>query len=154
MSTLLRKITIKNLGFGITDIKEAVKETGQASLAKIVGVTQTATPGQTDKGSFLKFGGSFKAVNNVTGEIFESSTCILPNFVAESMAAALENTSELEFGLEIGARAVENSVTGYEFVVLPLVETKPSDKMQELLKIAGIGENTPAIEAPKKGAKK
>lgn len=154
MSTLLRKITIKNLGFGVADIKEAVKETGSASLAKIVGLTTTATPGQTDKGSFIKFGGTFKAVNNVTGEIFESSTCILPNFVAEPMASALENTTELEFGLEIGARAVENSVTGYEFVVRPLIETKPSDKMQALLDVAGIETNAPKIEAPKASKKK
>jgi hypothetical protein len=120
---------------------------------KIVGVTTSAEPGQTPLGEYLKLKGQFTAINADTGEVFNAATCILPNFISDTLAEALKTSNEVEFGVEIGARAKSSSVTGYEFTVTPLVEAKPSDAMQRLLDLAAV-ETAPRLEAPKKSSKK
>lgn len=154
---LLRKLTIKTAGFDVANVKAALGENKTADLLKIVGVTTEARPGQTDKGEFIKFGGQFRAVNLQTGEAFEASTAIFPNFIADSLAAALAQSQEVEFGILIGAKANATSVTGYEYTVRPLVEAKVSDKLGALIAAAGLDAPTalpaPAAEAPAKPAK-
>ena len=149
---MLRKITIKNCGFDKAAIRALLKDQDSVELLRVVGNTTSATPGQTDLGEFVKLGGTFKAVNIQTGEVFDSSTCILPNFVSEQLAAALQSSPEVDFGLSIGAKVAE-SVTGYEYTVRPLVEPKVSDKLGALIEAAGI--NKPiAIEGGKGKQKK
>ena len=135
---LLRKLTIKTAGFDTTAVKAALGDNKTADLLKVVGITTEARPGQTDKGEFIKFGGQFRAVNLQTGELFESATAIFPNFIADSLAAALAQSQEVEFGILIGAKANATSVTGYEYTVRPLVEAKVSDKLGALIAAAGL----------------
>lgn len=134
---ILRKITLKTTGFDKAGITAALGDQRATELLRVVGVTTSAAPGQTDLGEFLKLHGTFKAINVHTGEAFESTVAILPNFIAQSLAAALESSPEVEFGLSIGAKTAK-SVTGYEFTVRPLVEAKPSDKMAALIEAAGM----------------
>lgn len=159
---ILRKLTIKTAGFDIASVKAALGENKTADLLKVVGVTTEARPGQTDKGEYIKFGGTFRAVNLQTGETFESATAIFPNFIAESLATALSQSQEVEFGLLIGAKANSTSVTGYEFTVRPLIEAKVSDKMGALIAAAGLdapvalpapAESTAPAPAPAKSSK-
>jgi len=159
---LLRKLTIKTAGFDVSAVKAAIGDNKTADLLKIAGITTEARPGQTDKGEFVKFGGTFRAVNLQTGETFESATAIFPNFIAESLAAALAQSQEVEFGILIGAKANATSVTGYEYTVRPLVEAKVSDKLGALIAAAGLdapvalpapAAQAPAAEAPAKPAK-
>lgn len=134
---LLRKITISTCGLNKDEIKKAV--TGKKTtvdLLKVVGITTKAQSGQTDKGEFLKLSGTFKAVNLLTGEVFDSSSCILPNFVSEPLAVALDASNEVEFAILIGAKEDVTSVVGYQFTVKPLVESKPTDKLEALMNAA------------------
>ena len=108
---LLRKLTIKTAGFDVTAVKAALADNKTADLLKVVGITTEARPGQTEKGEFIKFGGTFRAINLQTGEVFEASTAIFPNFIADSLAAALAQSQEVEFGILIGAKANATSVT-------------------------------------------
>lgn len=96
--------------------------------------------------------GAFKAVNLITGEMFEASSCILPNFITESIAAALTDGNDVEFALQIGVRSKPSSVTGYEYTVRPLIEPKPNDAMEKLLALSAFAEPL-AIEAPKAAKK-
>ncbi len=159
---ILRKLTIKTAGFDVTAVKAALGDNKTADLLKVVGITTEARPGQTDKGEFIKFGGTFRAINLQTGEAFEASTAIFPNFIADSLAAALAQSQEVEFGILIGAKANATSVTGYEYTVRPLVEAKVSDKLGALIAAAGLdapvalpapAAQAPAAEAPAKPAK-
>jgi len=149
---ILRKLTIKTAGFDTTAVKAAIGDNKTADLLKVVGITTEARPGQTEKGEFIKFGGQFRAVNIQTGELFEASTAIFPNFIADSLAAALAQSQEVEFGILIGAKANAPSVTGYEYTVRPLVEAKVSDKLGALIAAAGLDAPL-SLEAPAKPAK-
>jgi hypothetical protein len=154
---MLRKITISTCGFDKTAINLAIEANGKQAteLLKIAGITTGAKPGQTDKGEYLKLIGEFRAVNLVTGELFSSSACILPNFVTEPLAVALESSPEVEFGLLITAKPNAKSVTGYEFGVVPLVEAKASDKLAGLLESSGmISENLASKLLPAAKSKK
>ncbi len=142
----LRKVTIKTCGFDIATIKETVKGKGKVALIRLAGIVNSGKPGQTDKGEFLKLFGEFQAINLVTGEQFSGAQCILPNFISDQFAAVLASNGSAEFALEIGAKENEASVTGYEFTVTPLMESKGSNRMQELIGIAM--KNAPALPAP------
>lgn len=143
----LRKLTIKTAGFDIAATKEAVDAgKGKAALLNIAGIVNSAKPGQTDKGEYLKLIGDFRAVNLQTGEQFESSQAILPNFIADQFAGILSQSGTVEFALQIGAREDKSSVTGYQFTVAKLIDSKPSDRMQEL--IAASMKNTLALPPP------
>jgi hypothetical protein len=153
---ILRKLTIRNCGFSVANIKEAIEgidEGESVELLKVVGKTTMAAKGQTDKGEYTALGGEFTAVNMLTGEVFTSAKCILPNFISEMIAAALAQSPQVEFGLLIGAKVDESSVTGYQFTTRPLIEAKPTESMLSLLNAAGIDPNAPRIEAPAKPAK-
>jgi len=163
-SEMLRKITIANTGWNKVAINAAlanahasqdgsVPDGAKIALMNIVGETTTAEPGQTDKGEFLKLKGNFVAINSDTGEAFNAAVCILPNFIADQLAEALKSSEKVEFALEIGAKAKASSVTGYEFTTTSLIEAKPTDSMQRLLNLAGVGVMD-AIEAPKQAKKK
>ena len=143
---ILRKITLKTAGLDKTAIQAALGNNKTIDLMKIVGVTTSATPGQSDLGEFVKFNGQFRAINMVTGETFESTVAILPNFISQQLAGALTQSEEVEFGLQIGAKK-SNSVTGYEYTVKPLVEPVVSDKMGALLAAAGMTDNVKKLKA-------
>ena len=149
---ILRKLTIKNCGFDVKTINEALGENESVELLKIVGISKSAQPGQTQLGDYLKLIGTFKGVNLITGEIFEASACILPNFITESIAAALTDGSDVEFALQIGVRSKPSSVTGYEYTVRPLIEPKPNDAMEKLLALSAFAEPL-ALAAPKAAKK-
>jgi hypothetical protein len=156
---ILRKLTIKTGGFDIAAVKAALGDNKTADLLKVVGITTEARPGQTEKGEIIKIGGTFRAINLQTGEVFEASTAIFPNFIADSLAAALAQSQEVEFGILIGAKANATSVTGYEYTVRPLVEAKVSDKLGALIAAAGLDaplslEAPSAAEAPAKAPAK
>lgn len=150
---ILRKVTIKGCGWSMAAIKAATAETEEGQtvdLLKVVGRTTSARKGQTDKGEYTLLGGDFFAVNLATGETFQSGKCILPNFISETLAAALADSPACEFGLLIGAKNAPDSVTGYEFTVRPVVEAKRSESLAALMDAAGIDPNAPRLEAPPK----
>jgi hypothetical protein len=152
---MLRKITIRNCGFDVKTIKEAVedlKDGEKIALLRVVGIASSAKAGQTDKGEYLKLMGEYSAINLQTGEQFTAGQCILPNFISDQFAGVLAQHGSAEFALEIGAKADASSVTGYTFTVTPLVESKSSNRMQELIDAAVT--NVPMLEAPKPKAPK
>lgn len=156
---LLRKLTIRAVGgWTVAKIKAKIEadklENGQSvDIIKVVGKTTGAKTGQTDKGSYIKLSGEFYGTDMTTGEVFQSGACILPNFVSETIAAALAQSPAVEFGLAVGVKRSDDSVTGYEYTVKPLIEAKPSDAMQALLSAAGIDTAAKALPAPEKAAK-
>lgn len=148
---IVRKITIKTCGnFTVARIKEVMAAANLADgasipLLKIVGETTSAKTGQTDKGTFTKLGGSFIGTDLTTGELFQSGVCILPDFVGAQLGAALQQGESVRFAFEIGAQRADTAITGYAFVIKPLIETKPANAMLELMELAGI--KTPAAPA-------
>lgn len=144
-SNMIRRITLRTIGLVVKDIRAACEKAGEGkgvALAKIVGSSSEAKTGQTDKGQFTALLGEFVGVNLLTGEVFNSGKAILPNFISEQLAAALNVSNAVDFALEIGAKADDSAVTGYVYTVRSLVDAEPTDKMKKLLGAAGI---TPAM---------
>lgn len=152
---ILRKITLRNCGLTMGELKDAVDRVpdgGSVVVCKIVGRTTSAREGTTDKGTYIKLGGDFTAINMLTGAVYQSGAAIIPTFIAEQLAAQLEQTPAVEFGIEIGVRRMKESVTGYQFTVSPLIEAKPTQGMLTLLDAAGI--DLAALPAPQPKAEK
>ncbi len=164
---ILRKLTIKTCGdFTIAKIRKTLQDAAgyegdkpkdipdglTVDLIKIAGESTGAATGQTDKGSYTKLSGSFVGTDMTTGELYQSGQCILPEFIGSQLGAALVNNAgqAVNFAFLIQAKAKANAVTGYEFAIKPLIETKPTDSMARLMALAGI-EVKPAekLEAPK-----
>lgn len=157
---ILRKITIKTCGnFSIARIKEVIAaarlEDGQsAPLLRIAGQSTGAKTGQTDKGQFTKLLGSFIGTDMTTGALYQSGQCILPEFIGGTLGSALMGGESVRFAFQIEARRKDNAITGYEFVIKPLIDTKPTDAMAELMSLAGIKvPDAPALAAPAAGDK-
>jgi hypothetical protein len=143
---MLRKLTIRTCGFDTATVKMALGSEPSVSLLRIAGIAQEGQPGQTDKGEYLKLKGEFRAVNMVTGEMFEAATAILPSFITDRIAAAIK-AGPVEFALEIGVKSDPSSVTGYQYTAQPLVDAKPSDRLAGLLQASGMNHMRIAAKA-------
>ncbi len=144
---IVKKLTLRTMNLGKIQIRKAVtEENPTASLAKIVGRTTTAQPVQSEQGESIRLIGEFNGVNLLTGEAFTSTTCFIPNFVAQPLANALQESESVDFAIEITAKYSEKSAVGYEFGVKPLLETKRTNALQELMDRAGVA--LPALAAP------
>jgi hypothetical protein len=129
----LRKLTIKTCGLDIATIKAALATGSKVDVLSIVGTSNGTRTGTTVIGEFLELKGMFAATNLVTGEIFNSAKCILPNFISEQLGDAIEQTGDVEFGVVIVAIKNEKSVTGYQFEVRSLIDAQPNDRMSKLM---------------------
>lgn len=148
---ILRRVTLKNIGLTVKSVKGATQplEDGEnAPLARIVGITTMSETGQTDKGEFIRLHGDFQAINLIDGTKFSSGQCILPSFIAVQLVAALKTSPEVEFALEIGAKADEESVTGYQYTVKPLIEAETNSRLSQLLAKSKAFQALPAPAAP------
>jgi len=151
MTTIVRKITIRNLGFPTLELKKLVlddeKEGILHTIVKIFGLCHSAKPGQSDNGEFLKLSGEFTGVNLTTGELYSSSTAILPNFISDQFVSVLKEHGSVEFALEIGVERRDNTATGYVFSVKSLMPAKSSNRMLELMAANG-GADVVKLAAP------
>lgn len=147
---MIRKITLRNVGCDVATMKQTVRKIendgDSVPAVRIVGIASGFKPGATDKGDYLLLLGEFSAVNLMTGAQFASGRAILPNFLSDSLGAVLQNGGSAEFALEIGVRRKDSAVAGYEYTARPLVESKSSDRMAEL--IAAASKDMPALLAP------
>lgn len=165
---IIRKITIKTCGdFTVKRIKELLLAAGgrdengnpkmpddgtTVDLLKVAGMATSASTGQTDKGQFTRLTGTFVGTDLITGELYQSGQCILPEYIGSQLGAALlmADDTAVQFAFKIGAKAKENAITGYEFIVVPLMESRQTSAMVELMKLAGIEDKSPSKlpEAP------
>ena len=150
MATILRKITLSKMGCDVKTIKAAVAEVDEGdtiTLARVFGVASGYKSGQTDKGEYVLLLGEFSGANAITGETFASAKAILPTFIAENFVPVLQQHGNAEFAIEIGAKRSDSAVTGYEFTMRPLTESKSSDRLAALMQQAA---SIPMLEGPSK----
>lgn len=154
-SQLQKKLTPKTLGYSKTKLQElmftsGMKEGDEKPLYKIVGVISSYRIGSSDFGAWTKFIGEFQAIDELTGEVHVGSAALFPQFLSDMIMGklgAMEGTQAIEFAAQIGFQRQEDSATGYVFTARPLVEFTQSNRMQALLKAAGIAAALPAPAA-------
>lgn len=80
---------------------------------------------------WTKFFGEFIAVD-LEGEVFEASTCFLPDYVSGKFRDALEGDTAIEFAFDIYARYSSDSITSYEFIALPVKREGEESKAHQM----------------------
>lgn len=165
MASLLKKLTIRdimgNKPQNLPQVRQMVtdgidkKNPAPVALCRIIGRTNKAKPGSTDKGEYVRFIGEFIGVNLFTGERFTAGSAILPGAAEMAVYGAIgplndkgQADNTVEFALEVAAKFDEKAVTQYVFSVSSLVEAKVSNPMQALLEQAKVTD-APALAAPK-----
>lgn len=155
-TTYPRKITMSSIGAQPSKEDRAallLRPTEQIPLARVYGIAGAWKPGQSDHGPYVKFIGQFKAVNLRTGEIFISSTLLLPKFMEEQLHGHLSagETRSVEFGFEIGVEGdrpgMKASALGYQYTAKPLMAMSENSALAALeAKLGGVA----ALPAPDK----
>ena len=143
---ILRKITLKNVA-GKVDIEKVLAAPNKhMELLKVYGVARKALPGQTDLGPFVKFGGSFRAVNSETGEMFESGTLILPGTAQDLLLGALDgdDVESVNFGFSISVKYSPEAIAKYEYDVRSLLAPAADDPLERLGASLGVVAALPA----------
>lgn len=153
---LVPKITIKSIAGAIDLEKILAAEGKQIQLAHIYGLARKAAPDSSQYGDFVRFRGSFKAVNLETGETMQSGSLILPSTAQELLAGAFsEDTTEVKFGFQICVKYDVKVATKYTYTVVNLLAAAQNDPMKALE--AEISHEVKALMAPKdedRGGKK
>ena len=120
------------------------------------GTTSRTLPGGEEVSTeFVKLTGEFEAVNLQTGEVVTGvSTCILPNFVAGPIAAAIKGGAEaVDFAIKIQAKFRITAATSYEFTAESLIPMKAASSIGDIKAgILALGHELPSaklLAAPK-----
>lgn len=119
---IVKKMTTKTILKGAPD-KGVLKDSNgePVYLATVFGDARLRKPDNSDYGPYVKFSGSFRAINHESGEEIRSRVLILPA-VAEGIIdeiLAQEEINSVEFAIKLGI--VESATPiGYEWVVEPL----------------------------------
>lgn len=171
---LLRKLTLKEIVGGKAEIlkvaqlgcikgkdeagKEIILPLGEVMpLCMILGRVSGYKPGESDLGSYIKLLGAFEATNLQSGEVVTmNGACILPNFIADAIGAALQNGADsVEFAVKVNVQYKEAAATMYEYSaesLLPPTESAPITGLKAMLASQGVALPKPAnmlaLDAP------
>lgn len=146
---IVRKITLKGV-CGKVDIEKLLAAPGKRmELMKVYGVARKASPGESPIGQYVRFSGSFRAVNSVTGETYQSGGLILPAIAQDLLAGALEgdNVEDVNFGFSVAVHYDGDAIAKYVYEVESLLAPAADDPLERLGQALGVA--APALEAPK-----
>lgn len=144
---IVRKITLKGV-CGKVDLEKLLKAPGKRmELMKVFGVARKAAPGSTAIGDFVRFSGSFRAVNSVTGESFQAGGMILPPIAQDLLAGALEGdgVEDVNFGFSVAVHYDADAIAKYVYEVESLLPPAQDDPLERLGAALGVSV-APALE--------
>ena len=148
---ILRKITLKGVAGKIDFEKLLEAENRRIDLMKVYGTARKAKPDQSDLGPYVRFSGSFRAMNIATGEMFESGVMILPGIAQDLIMGALDSdgAEAVDFGFIISVNYNAESVTKYEYDIQSLMSPSKDDPLERLAAQMGLAAlPKPAAEEP------
>lgn len=145
---ILKKITVKSCN-AMPDVEKLIKAPGKAmELLDIVGQVTGYKIGNSDKGEYVKFSGSFMAVNKDSGEMFRSGVAILPGAAPGLLVGALDGgASGVEFAFSVGAKYDPTAVTKYVYTLQSRLAPREDDPVMRLA--SSLGMPLPVLAAPK-----
>lgn len=142
---IIKKISVKSV---MGDLKKMVKEDqikdGEA-IMRVAGICKKFESGESDYGPWVRFIGSFRAYNLLTGELCASPKLFLPDTASDLLQVEVsrENSSDIEFGFDIVCHLDPDTPVGYTFSIITLNEPTQDDPLVRLLEKIG----TPALPA-------
>lgn len=149
MATLIKKISVKTV---MKARPEIPKEPGEVNyLMELLGIAGSIQNGETDKGPYVKFLGSFQAKNLKNGEVFRSGAAFMPDVAGNLVLGALNSgATSVEFGFKIGVVKDDQSATGYVYVAEPMFKAAENDPLELLVKKAPAALEDKSKEVKKK----
>jgi hypothetical protein len=137
-----KKLSTQSMGLS-SEVLESVASQckGKAiPVLRVWGIVSTATPGASQYGPFIKFGGEIAGMNLITGEEARSQTLLLPG-VAEGIVKSLFDKAAADggaaqIGIEISVEENTSTKGGlkYKYVVKPLFEYIGDDALSVMAK--------------------
>lgn len=121
-------------------------------LYRAIGVADGVRTGTSTYGEWVAFTGVFKVINGQTGEIFEGAQFFPDRAFTDVLQRKLDANPgvEVEFALEVLVDVDDKYPTGYSYVTRPIL----NDSVNRLAALEERLSALPALEAPKKAAKK
>jgi hypothetical protein len=135
---LVKKLSAKqilgNVAKVIADSNIEVDQ--EIELYSLLGVCKGIKTGISTYGNWTSFEGNMEAVNFVTGEIFSSSTCFIPEPLNTILIDALEKNETIEFSFKVHAKRLANDpqtgAISYEYIVEPIKAAQETDPLKHL----------------------
>lgn len=152
---LARKITISTVTGGAKEWFEKLMalpvDNRQMNLMAVYGFANGYKADSSEFGEFVKINGTFRAVNQQTGEITNSPQLILPTYIGHAMAAALDSPDRagpLKFAFEVDVKFDASAIAKYVYVVRDIMPAQQDDPLSALG--AALAYEKPlTLEAPK-----
>lgn len=111
------------------------------AVLRVWGIVSSATPGVSQYGNFIRFGGEIGALNLISGDEARSQALLVPQ-VAEGVVKSLFDKAAKDGGAaQIGIElCVEENIsakggTKFRWMVKPLFEYKGDDALSEMAKM-------------------
>lgn len=96
--------------------------------------------------------GQFEAVSLLTGEVFRSGQCFLPQFAIDMVSGQFgDGVERVKFAFEVGAKFDATTPTKYTYQVAPLLDVAEDDPLKA---ISASIEKPAQLAAPVKASKK
>lgn len=153
---LLRKISAATVIGGADPAKDTILELVMAdkskshALYRVIGIANDTREGAGKEGfkDWRALLGNFQATNAITGEVFRSGVCFMPQFVVDDVAGQLAGDVEfVKFAYDIGAHFSSKSATSYEYDATPLMQPAADDPLIALANLFS-QPNAAALPAP------
>lgn len=140
----LRKITLGTCEAQPTleTLAKLEKTGGSAPLLDVYGIATKFKPADSDKGPYIRFFGSFRAIRHGDKATFSASQVILPKMIEESLWSVMGaggpdgELSNVQFAFRIGAKYDKKAATKYVYVaesLMPVSESDPLVMLQQQL---------------------
>lgn len=133
---LVKKITNRDV---LGNVKALVRESGKKEGEVIPGYTVIGqvinyTTGESDNGPWVKLKGRFRATRASDDEVFASAVAMLPDEATDPICAALtlDDVSSIDMAFSVDVRIEDDSITGYVYVVKPLIAPSEDDPLERL----------------------
>ena len=132
--TIVSKLTIKTMK--AQPARHSVEKDNL--IATIYGRCTDKKAGTSDHGEFVRFIGEFEGINADTGEAYRSGNMIVPKTLEALLdqAIILDETNAVDFAVEVWVEKNESSITGYSYLVKPLIKPAESDALASLRQLA------------------
>lgn len=155
-----KKISTATMGLRPSDLEAlCAGKTKPIAVLRVWGIASTATPGTSQYGNYVKFGGEFGAINLVSGDEARSQNLVLPG-VAEGVVKSLFDKAAKDGGAaQVGIEVcIEENLstkggTKFRWTVKPLFEYKGDDALSEMAKMLPAPVYVKALTDTAKGKK-
>lgn len=159
MTTIKRRISVGELLGSIKERRKIAEEKSGQPVVRIVGMAfaVSVSDKENDKGEAqrsVKFKGSAKATNLLTGEVVNTTNTFLPGAASDMLEEAIavaEKGSVINYAFDVALVEDENSAVGYVYQVTALLK---NDEKSDPLAAIEAQLAAPALQLADKAAKK